>query len=272
MPADSASDAAPLPSSLFVPDGDGFVATALTRGPWDDRFQHGGPPCALLAGALAAAGSDVSSAVVRLQFELLRPVPIGRLTVSVALDRPGRQVERWRGSLLADGEEVVRGTAMRIRRLRVAVPPPPADEPWAAPEVLTDFAFPFFRSEVAYHRAVEVRLAWGEWGRTPVAFWARPRVPLVAGRPTTPLEALVTVADAQSGMGPPLHPDHFAFPNPDLALWLERDPTQHPHDWFGFDIRGVAGAEGAGVVQSALRDADGTFGRAVQALVVTPRA
>jgi hypothetical protein len=260
-----------LPDSFYTPSGDGFVATPLTRGPWDDRFQHGGPPCALLAGALERAGDAAGFAVSRLTFELLRPIPIGPVAVEVHPERTGRQVERWHGVLRVGGEEVVRATALRIRRLHVSTPPPPADEVWPAPETLAPFTFPFFRSEVGYHRGVELGLAWGTWGTTPVAFWARPRVPLVAGRATTPLEALVTVADAQSGMGPPVHPDHFTYPNPDLALWLERAPSAHPHDWFGLEIRAVAGPEGYGVAQSALRDADGTFGRAVQSLVVTPR-
>jgi len=29
---------------FFVPDGDGFVATVSTRGPWSPTHQHGGPP------------------------------------------------------------------------------------------------------------------------------------------------------------------------------------------------------------------------------------
>ena len=28
---------------FYEPDGTDFVASGLTRGPWDDRFQHGGP-------------------------------------------------------------------------------------------------------------------------------------------------------------------------------------------------------------------------------------
>ena len=32
-----------------------YVATAYTSGPWDARAQHGGPPAALLVGAIGRA-------------------------------------------------------------------------------------------------------------------------------------------------------------------------------------------------------------------------
>src|SRR3954454_13183464 len=45
-----------LPTCLYEPDDDDrFVPTGLTRGPWDRRFQHAGPPAALLARAAERA-------------------------------------------------------------------------------------------------------------------------------------------------------------------------------------------------------------------------
>src|SRR5207237_67687 len=34
--------------AFYIPDGDDFVATVHTRGPWSPKHQHGGPPSALL--------------------------------------------------------------------------------------------------------------------------------------------------------------------------------------------------------------------------------
>ena len=33
-----------MPDSFYEPDGDRFVSTELTRGPWDPGSQHAGPP------------------------------------------------------------------------------------------------------------------------------------------------------------------------------------------------------------------------------------
>src|SRR5690349_18583593 len=41
--------------AFFLPDGDGWLATSHTRGPWSPAHQHGGPPAALIAHALEAA-------------------------------------------------------------------------------------------------------------------------------------------------------------------------------------------------------------------------
>jgi hypothetical protein len=255
-----------MADAFYEPDGDQLIATALTRGPWDDRYQHGGPPSALLAGALERHPGDFS--LVRFGVELLRPVPIGPLRIVVQIERAGRQVERLSASLWSEDVELVRGSALRIRKAPMVAPPPPPDPAWPDPETLQPFAFPFFRSEVAYHRGVEVKVAYGAWGKTPVGFWARPVVPLVAGRASSPLERLVILADAQSGMGPPLDPLVYSYLNPDLALYLERPPED---GWLGFDIRSVVGPDGAGLSQSALRDRRGGFGRSLQTLVIARR-
>ncbi len=47
--------------AFYLPDGDAFVSTASTRGPWDVQTQHGGPPSALMARAVDALLGDERS-------------------------------------------------------------------------------------------------------------------------------------------------------------------------------------------------------------------
>ena len=110
-------------------------------------------------------------------------------------------------------------------------------------------------------------MASGAWGRTPVRFWARPRVPLVAGEVADPLEDAVILADAQSGMGIPIDVRGYTFVNPDLTVAFGRPPEK---GWVGLDIRSMAGEGGAGLAQSLLYDARGLFGGCSQSLVVAP--
>jgi hypothetical protein len=255
--------------ALYERRGDELVASPMTRGPWDDRFQHGGPPAALLAGAMERFGEQSEDfRLARVSLELLRPVPIAPLRVELGPVRRGRTVQRLEATLWVGSEPVVVARGLRIRRAPVAVPPAAAPEPWPDPEALQDYTFTFFRNEVAYHRAVQLRLAHGAWGATPVGFWARPRLPLIAGEQTSPLEALMILADAQSGMGVPLDPMRFTFLNPDLTVYFERAPVA---GWYGFDIRSSANPEGAGLAQSAIRDARGLVARSAQSLVVAAR-
>ena len=46
--------------TLVVPvlDGDRYVATVHTQGPWSEGFQHAGPPSALLARAIDKVGRE----------------------------------------------------------------------------------------------------------------------------------------------------------------------------------------------------------------------
>lgn len=251
--------------AFYVPDGDALVATPLTRGPWDDRFQHGGPPAALLAGAMARAAEGF--ALARVTVELLRPVPIGRMHVAVDEGRPGRTVRRLEAVLEADGQRVLEARTVLVRR-EASMPAGPVADPWPNPDELPPYTFTFFRNPVGYHAAVELRNVHGTWGTTPIGFWGRPRVPLVAGRATLPEEAVVLLADAQSGMGVPLDPLRWSFVNPDLTVYLERPPVA---GWVGFDVRSVAGTAGAGLAESQLRDAAGVVGRSAQALVIARR-
>jgi hypothetical protein len=259
-----------MDSAFYHTDGDIYVATPTTRGPWDNRFQHGGPPSALMAGAMARLGEDAGAfAMARVTVELLRPVPIGEVTVSAGIDVSGRTVQRLRADLSAGGTVIARAWGVRIARERAETPasaPPALD--WPDPDGVEPFVFSFFQHEEGYHRGVDLRLAYGSWGATPVGFWARTRIPLVEGRDTLPIERLVNLADAQSGMGPPLDPLSYTFLNPDLTAYLAREPRG---EWIGFDISAAVGPEGAGLSESAVRDRDGAFGRTAQSLVIRKR-
>ncbi|MEC8424421.1 MAG: acyl-CoA thioesterase domain-containing protein, partial [Myxococcota bacterium] len=190
-----------MDTAFYVPDGAGFAATPLTRGPWDVRFQHGGPPSALVCGALARWGTDSERWFLsRLTIELLRPVPLGHVTVSVEPGRLGRSVQRLGATLHVDGRPVMTALGLRIRRADMPVPAVPRPEPWPAPDTLPRLRFDFFRHPVGYHNAVQMHCASGAWGVTPIGVWGRPRVPLVAGRPDLPRERVLVLADAQSGM------------------------------------------------------------------------
>jgi hypothetical protein len=86
-----------LPSALYLPvEDDVFEATELTIGPWSAEAQHGGPPAALLAREVERRGGIEGGQTVRLSFDILGPVPVGRLRVTSRVLRPGRRAEWWR--------------------------------------------------------------------------------------------------------------------------------------------------------------------------------
>ena len=85
--------------ALFLRDGDRYVPTPLTRGPWDPNALHGGAPSALFAHVCEQHDPGPAAFVARLTVELMRPVPLAPLTLSVDTIRPGRKVQWLAASL-----------------------------------------------------------------------------------------------------------------------------------------------------------------------------
>ena len=261
--------------AFYRRDGEIFHPSVSTRGPWDEGAQHGGPPSALLLRVMrerVAAEAGDGFAVARLTTEFLRPVPIAPLETTTRIVQAGRTAIRVEATLKAE-REVLSASAVFLRQDSNIAPPTtrPAgyqDDVWPAPESVEPYVFPFFTTEEGYHRSVELRLLDPPWGTTPVRFWARPTVALIDGEPAEPEEAVVLLADAESGMGPPLDPLKYTFVNPDLTVYFARRPEPGP---VGLDIRSIAGDAGVGLSEASLRDARGVFGRSAQSLVVSPR-
>ncbi len=259
-----------ISASFFEPRGAGlFAATELTRGPWDARFMHGGPPAALLGRELARlAGDDMH--VARVTVEFVRPLQIGTLALAAAVARPGRKVRTIAGSLSHDGKELVRASALAIRRLDVDLGVVRGPEParFTGPEALAPWQFPFFRDAVGYHTAMEVRVARGALGDGAMTAWMRMRVPLLPGEAPTGLERALCAADSGNGLSVALDLARFTFLNPDLTVCLARVPRG---EWVGLDAVTRPEPQGVGLAESALFDETGPIGRAVQTLIVEPR-
>src|SRR5579864_3034611 len=103
------------PHALFDREGDRFVPTELSRGPWSPDALHGGPVAALVARASETHPSDHAMFVARMTVELMRPVPLEVLTVRTTLLRPGRMVQLVGTTIAAGDTEVVRAVSLRIR-------------------------------------------------------------------------------------------------------------------------------------------------------------
>jgi acyl-CoA thioesterase len=255
-----------MPDAFYLPDGDRLVATELTRGPWHLDHQHGGPPAALLARALEArAGEDWH--VARITVEFLRPLTIGpphRVTTRVT--RPGRRVLGLAAEILTDDQVVARAAALAVRRAPLDLPPdaPPADVP-RDPEAFPVHRFAFFRWEVGYHSAMDVRLESGRVGHGPATAWLRPKHPLVAGEPTSPLQRVMIAADAINGVGHVLDLARFTFVNADLTVYLHRLPEG---EWLRMAAEPSPQPAGVGLVEAALADRRGPVGRALEAQVL----
>jgi hypothetical protein len=207
--------------------------------------------------------------LARLSFDILGPVPIAPLRVEARVLRPGRRVEQVEATLSDDERPLMRMTAWRMRvdeSLGVEVgaePPPPG------PETGEPGNFFFWTDDIAYRDALEWSFVDGQFDRPgPATAWTRVRVPLVAGEGISPLERLLVMADAASGISAALDWSAWSFVNVDLGIHLSRPPAG---EWMAMDARTEIGTSGMGLCTSTLFDAGGRVGVSTQSLLVSPR-
>src|SRR5258708_1242802 len=98
------------------------AATAATVGPGSLDAQHGGPPSALGARALERHEADERQRLARVAVDILRPIPVGKLSVRTRLVRPGRRITLAEAVMEADGHEVMHARGWRIERPAGDVP------------------------------------------------------------------------------------------------------------------------------------------------------
>jgi hypothetical protein len=205
--------------------------------------------------------------ITRFTCEILRPIPVGDISVTARLARPGRSVELLEATATADGREVARASAWRVRRTgsppvppRHPAPPPLPDQPSAVPpDGWID----------GYLSAIEWRPVRGSLGTPgPATVWARMRYPLVPDEEPTPLERVLVIADSGNGASQELDINRWLFINPELSVHLHREAAG---EWICLDAQTAISAGGAGLATSVLSDTDGPLGVGAQSLLITPR-
>ncbi|MGH2974969.1 MAG: thioesterase family protein [Solirubrobacterales bacterium] len=251
--------------------GGSFVASELTRGPWDPGAQHAGPAAALLGRAVEELVGDEGFQVGRIVFEILRPVPIGEVRIESAVLRPGRKVQLVEATLSCEAGELMRATAWLLRKSELELPEGVVDEssgPQGPEEGWTPEFFPTGQ-EVGYHTAMEWKAVAGAFLEPgPATVWLRMRHPLVAGEEPTPLQRALIAADVGNGISAVLDWRSYVFVNVDLTVHFERMPAG---EWVCVDAVTRPQPTGIGTAESVLFDRRGRIGRAAQSLLIARR-
>jgi Acyl-CoA thioesterase C-terminal domain/Acyl-CoA thioesterase N-terminal domain len=262
-----------MTEAFYEKAGDGFVATELTRGPWDPGAQHAGPPSGLLGRELERVAGGEGFQIARVTFEILRPVPIGPVRVEAEVVRPGRSVQMIDASLMGeDGTELIKARAWRIRTSELEIPDDVVTTPEAPPGPDEGDVPGFFETgqSVGYHTAMEWRSVGGGFLEPgPATVWMRMGCELVAGEAPTPLQRTLVAADVGNGISAVLDWRRYVFINVDLTVHLERMPEG---EWVCVDAVTLPQRNGIGTAESVLSDERGRIGRAAQALLIAERS
>jgi hypothetical protein len=183
--------------------------------------------------------------------------------------RDGRSVDLVEATLTAEGVEVMRATALRIRGAELPLPPGLGEAPrLEGPD--QGRPVPFFPTgqEIGYHTAVEWRFVAGSFLEPgPATVWLRMRHPLLPGEAPSPLVRVLAAADSGNGVGAALDYRRWVFLNADLTVYLARPAVG---EWVALESATTV-ADGVGLATSVIHDQQGPVGRGLQALFVDRR-
>ncbi|HEY0682558.1 MAG TPA: thioesterase family protein [Steroidobacter sp.] len=240
-------------------------------GPWDPNLQHGGAPASLVAWAVERMPMREPMQVARMTFDFLRPMPVAPLEIKIDVQREGRKIQVCNVTLSHEGQACVRATVLKIRQAQTELPEHVVDEQviLPGPEQGRDQKIRFTDYE-QFASGVTLRSVRGSFGELgPGAVWFRAHRTIVEGEAITPLMRAAMTGDFCNGVSAELDFGKWTFINADLTISLARMPVG---EWILLDAQTWLGDQGAGLAFAKLGDERGYFGRAIQSLVIEPRA
>ena len=261
--------------ALYRRDGDWYVPSDLTTGPWRSDAMHGGAPGALV-GVLVTAALGESEQVARVEIDLERPVPLEPMRGLVHRRQVSRRVAHLDIELSTKEGRAVSARAVLTQREPVSIDadawsPPPWPDHLDGPDHLDamdwDHLYPHDSGPSFVRDAVEHRIVRGGYGvPVPSAAWLRLKVPVIDGAEACGLSQLLGVGD----FGSPLSQTgsigaDLALINIDLNATLFRQPTG---PWFFLDAIGHVGQGGLGLAVTNVFDLEGAIGVITQTQVV----
>lgn len=228
MEDSSATSVHPAPTCFFVTDGNSYLPTRLTQGPWGPSIS-GNYVGGLLGRAVEQEVDDVDLQPARLTVDLLRPVALQPLQMHTSVARDGRRLRVVDAVMTQNDVMVARASALFLRRSEHAVdsvwtspvtmPAVPA-EPVVVADDIPMVLHSFGRDPVAGSPGVGVT----EWRHHGQKFaWMRETKLLVDDEALSPFTRAVMAADVTSSL---THwgTEGLQFINADYTVTLSRLP------------------------------------------------
>ena len=255
------TDSAAAPEAFFTVDGDSYLPSAMTRGPWGVAL-GGQVVGGLLGWGIERSGIDADFQPARLTVDLLRPVLPEPVQIHTSVQREGRRIKLVDGTLVQNGRTVARASALFLRRGEH-----PEGEVWSGPVEMPPLptgsdGFPADMPFLIWGYGATLDgspgNAAGEWEQSHSRkfAWTRLFRPMVHGHPLTPFTRLAFVGDVTSSL------THWGtgglrYINADYTVTASRLPDG---EYIGLAAQSHYGTAGVATGSATLFDRHGPIG------------
>lgn len=239
-------------------EGDLFVPSHHTEGPWAPETQAGNPVAALLAWGVEQVPTLAPMRTVRCTFDLFRPSPMRPMELKTEVVREGKRIQVVDASLWVDGTRYAACRALRLRRGLegppeldnpvtgpIEMPPPPGEPMWDLDNME---GFP------GAVRAFESKAVSSDDPRWSTSLWVRLRIPIIDDAPGSEVARIAAVSDFVSNSVNHADREQWAMINADLNVAVFREPTS---EWLALTIRTGFSADGVGHSVGWIQDEQG---------------
>jgi len=259
---------------LYRREGERFIPSPLTGGPWDPGAQAGSATTALLAWAVEQVPTLAPLRTVRYTFDLLRPAPMRALAVRTEVVREGKRIQVVETGLYDGDVCVACCRALRMRRGSAApavaedpalppvlAPPPPGELKWQEAE--RSFELPGIMGAYEARTTVASDPAW------PTTTWLRLHAGVVEGTATPGVVSLAAAADFVSNSANHAGPESWTMINADVSVDVVREPSSA---WLAVEVRTSFAPDGIGHSVGRIHDESGFVATAMTMGLVEPRS
>lgn len=254
------------PEPFFTRDGEAYVPSLASRGPWGQTSLHARVVMGLLAAEIERLHGGPEFMPARLTVDLWRLPDLSPATITVRPLREGGRIKVIDAEYVSAGRSMARASCQLLRR--TANPPGAVWSPpkWDAPAP-ADLPPPA-KGVGDMGGMWETRLITGEFGSLgPRRLWMREVRELVGGEPLTPFVRAALAADFASPFANAGEAG-LAWINSDITLYLHRPPATA---WIGFEVINHQATDGVAIAECWLHDEAGPIGSSSVAALAQAR-
>jgi acyl-CoA thioesterase len=254
-------------NAIFELNGEQLVPTRYALSFWGSHRLHGGPVIGLLAHAFESAVDDPEFRVSRITVDLCNPVPSAPLNIRVDRVRESRRILLLQASLLREGDELVRASALFLRKSDNGPTVLDTSIPRGPEELVTTSLFRDVDAldlPPGFHLIIQTR--WVPRGAgEPLAIWFHLPMPLISGRSSSALVQAAALSDFGNAVATfdaiERDPNAAAYINADATIYFDRNPVG---EWFCLRIDRKSENAGSSIIEVSHFDAQGRFARSLQ--------